>query len=388
MQAPLNPVFAERPVTIFAVMSALAHEAGAINLGQGFPDEDGPQEILEAAAAALVRGPNQYAPVSGIPDLRQAVARANRRFYGLDVDWERETLVVSGATEGLAAAFMGFLRPGDEAVLFTPVYDSYAPMIEAAGATPVFVNLAAPDWTIGETALRAAITAKTRVIAINSPHNPTGKVISGDELEIVARAAKEHDLIVICDEVYEHLLFDGRRHTPLMTLPGMRERCIRIGSAGKTFSLTGWRIGYVTGPAHLLNGVMKAHQYLAYTSPGHLQYAVAAGLDLGDDYYEAFVAGMEEKRDLLREGLEGAGFDVLLCEGTYFMTVDIRSVGASEDYEFCRTLTTEAKVAAVPVSSFYHASQRDAPRHYARFCFCKKAPVLAEASERLRTYFA
>ncbi|MGE0409686.1 MAG: aminotransferase [Amphiplicatus sp.] len=388
MTASLNPVFAERPVTIFAVMTALANEHGAINLGQGFPDEDGPKEILEAAARAVVSGPNQYAPVAGVPALREAVARANKRFYDLDVDWKTETLVVSGATEGLAAAFLAFLKPGDEAILFAPFYDSYAPMVEAAGATVVALGLAPPDWRVSEVALEGAITPRTRVIAINSPHNPTGHVIGEDELDVIARAAIKHDLLVICDEVYEHLLFDGRRHLPLMTLAGMRERCIRIGSAGKTFSLTGWRIGYVTGPAALVTAVMKAHQFIAYTSPAHLQSAVAAGLDMGDDYYRAFLASMEEKRDLMREGLLSAGFDVLACEGTYFMTVDIRSVGRADDMAFCRETTEKAKVAAVPVSAFYHPSSENAPRHYARFCFCKRREVLEEASRRLKRYFA
>lgn len=388
MTRSFNSTFVDRPVTIFAVMSALANEYGAINLGQGFPDEDGPPEILEAAARAIVRGPNQYAPVSGIPALRQAVARANKRFYGLDFDWESETLVVSGATEGLAAAFLGFLKSGDEAILLAPVYDCYAPIVEAAGAKPRFVNLAPPDWRLTRAALAAAINSNTRLIAINTPHNPTGKVITAEELEIVAEAAIRHDLIVVCDEVYEHLLFDGRRHMPLMTYPGMRERCIRIGSAGKTFSLTGWRIGYVSGPAPLIHAVMKAHQYLAYTSPGHLQEAVAAGLDLGDAYYESFVAGMQQKRDLMREGLIDAGFEVLACEGTYFMSADIRSVGRDDDAEFCREITEKAGVAAVPVSAFYHHEAKDTPRHFARFCFCKKREVIAEASARLKRYFA
>jgi aspartate/methionine/tyrosine aminotransferase len=324
----------------------------------------------------------------GVPALREAVARSNQRFYGLDVDWRTETLVVSGATEGLAAAFLAFLQPGDEAILFAPFYDSYAPMVEAAGAKVRAVGLVPPDWRITEEALAAAITPKTRLLAINSPHNPTGHVIGRDELEIVARAAVKHDLIVICDEVYEHLIFDGRPHVPLMTLPGMRERCIRIGSAGKTFSLTGWRVGYATGPQALISGLMKAHQYVAYTSPSHLQLAVAMGLDMGETYYERFVAEMQEKRDLCREGLLAAGFDVQPCEGTYFMTVDIRSVGGKDDMEFCREITEKAKVAAVPVSAFYHPTSENVPRHYARFCFCKKRHVLEEASARLKAYFA
>ncbi|MBB5518198.1 aminotransferase [Amphiplicatus metriothermophilus] len=387
MPRSLNPVFAERPVTIFAVMSALANEHGAINLGQGFPDEDGPRALLDAAARFVVEGPNQYAPVTGIPELRQAVARANGRFYGLDVDWERETLVVSGATEGLAASFLAFLQPGDEAIVLAPFYDSYAPMIEAAGARARPINLEPPDWRLAEEALAAAITPKTKLIAVNSPHNPTGKVLADDELALIADVCRAHDLIAVCDEVYEHLIFDGRPHRPLMTLPGMRERTVRIGSAGKTFSLTGWRIGYATGPEHLIAGLVKAHQFVAYTTPAHLQRAVALGLDFGDDYYERFVAEMQQKRDRMRAGLEAAGFDVLPCEGTYFMTVDIRSVGYDgDDMAFCREITQKAKVAAVPVSSFYHPAA-PGPRRYARFCFCKKDDVLEEAARRLKSYF-
>lgn len=382
-----NPVFFDRPVTIFQVMSSLANAHGAINLGQGFPDEDGPKEILEAAARAVIRGPNQYVPVMGLPALRQAVARVNKRFYNLEVDWESETLIVAGATEGLAAAFLGLLQPQDEAIIFAPVYDCYAPMIEAAGARPIIVNLAPPGWRIDERALRAAITPRTKLIALNTPHNPAGHVMTREELEMLARIVAEHDLIAICDEVYEHLVFDGRAHVPLMTLPGMRERSIRIGSAGKTFSLTGWRIGYVTGPERLIAAVMKAHQFIAYTSPGHLQAAVAEGLDMPDAYYERFTSGMQEKRDQMRAGLLAAGFEVLPCEGTYFMTVDIRAAGRADDMAFCREITEKAKVAAVPVSAFYPPQAASAPRHYARFCFCKKPDVLDEASARLRRYF-
>ncbi len=388
MARKLNPVFSARPRSIFPTMSALARKHGAINLGQGFPDEDGPREIRALAAKLTTDGPNQYAPVEGVPELREAVARDNKRFHGLDIDPDTETLVVSGATEGLAAAFLGFLSPGDEAVLLAPFYECYAPQIEAAGASARIVDLAPPEWRLDGDALEAAITDKTRLIVINTPHNPLGKVMNMAELEIVAAAARRHDLIVICDEVYEHLVFDDARHTPLMTLPGMFERSVRIGSAGKTFSLTGFRIGYVTGPADLVTGVMKAHQHLAYTSPAPLQKAVAHGLDMGDGYYAAFTAGMQEKRDLMSAGLKAAGFDVLPCEGAYFVTVDIRAVGRDDDAAFCREITEHAKVAAVPISAFYHPSQSGAPRNYVRFCFCKKQEVLAEAAGRLGDYFA
>ena len=388
MTRSLNPVFSDRPQSIFPTMSALARKHDAINLGQGFPDEDGPAEILELAARALRAGPNQYAPVEGIPELRAAIAADNKRFYDLDIDAETETLVVSGATEGLAAAFLGFLQPGDEAIALAPFYECYAPQIEAAGARLVPVSLAPPGWRLDGDMLARAITDKTRLIVINTPHNPLGKVMTREELQIIADAARRHDLIVICDEVYEHLLFDGRAHVPLMTLPEMFERCVRIGSAGKTFSLTGFRIGYVAGPARLITGVMKAHQHLAYTSPAPLQRAVAAGLALGDDYYRRFRSDMEGKRDRLAAGLAAAGFEVLPCEGTYFITVDIRSVGREDDAAFCREITEQAKVAAVPISAFYHPSQGDAPRNFARFCFCKRPEVLDAAAARLKAYFA
>ncbi len=382
-----NPVFSDRPQSIFPTMSRLAREHDAINLGQGFPDEDGPQEILDVAARATAEGPNQYAPVEGIPELRKAIAADNKRFYGLDIDPEKETLVTSGATEALAAAFLGFLSPGDEVVLLAPFYECYAPQIEAAGAHIRFVELAPPAWRLERAALEAAITDKTKLIVINSPHNPLGKVMARDELEIVAAVARKHDLIVVCDEVYEHLLFDGRPHIPLMTLPDMFERSIRIGSAGKTFSVTGFRIGYVTGPEHLITGVMKAHQHLAYTSPVPYQKATAVGLSLGDDYYQQFIGGMQEKRDQLAAGLASAGFEVLACQGTYFITVDIGSVGHDDDMAFCREITEKAKVAAVPLSAFYHPSIKSPPRNYARFCFCKKKQVLAAATDRLLAYF-
>jgi aspartate/methionine/tyrosine aminotransferase len=386
MKARLNPVFADRPMTIFAVMSALANRCGAVNLGQGFPDEDGPAGLIDIAARAIEKGPNQYAPVQGVEALRRAVADANRRFYDLDVDWQSQTLVTAGATAALASSFLAFLRPGDEAILLAPCYDTYAPMVEAAGAVAKAAPLAPPSWRIDRDQILSFVTDKTRVIAINSPHNPTGRSLTRAELEAIAGIAIEHDLLVICDEVYEHLVFDGARHVPLMTLPGMAERTIRIGSAGKTFSMTGWRIGYVTGPEPLVTAIMKAHQFIAYVCPPHLQIAVAAGLKFPDAYFEDFTAGMQAKRDRMIDGLKGAGFDVLPCEGTYFATVDIRSVGRDDDMAFCKEITEKAGVAAVPVSAFYPAAA-PAPRHYARFCFCKKADVLDEASARLRRYF-
>lgn len=382
-----NPVFADRPVTIFAVMSALANKHNAINLGQGFPDEQGPEEILQFAADALLTGNNQYMPVSGVPELRAAVAASNKRFYNLEIDPETQVLVTSGASEALAASFLALLKPGDEAILFAPFYDSYAPMVEAAGATPIIIDLAPPAWRIEATALETAITHKTKLIAINSPHNPLGKVMDHQELDIIAAAAQKHDLRVICDEVYEHLIFDNLSHIPLMTLPGMKDRCVRIGSAGKTFSLTGWRIGYLSGPSELVQAITKARQFLGYTTPAHTQLAVAKGLSLPDQYYEEFTASMQAKRDIMRVALNEVGFDVMACSGTYFITVDISKLSDLDDMSFCKDITVKAGVAAVPLSAFYHHEISTPPRNFVRFCFCKKEAVLQEAAERLTSYF-
>lgn len=389
-----NPVFSERPASIFPTMSALARAHDAVNLGQGFPDEDGPREILEIAARALIDGPNQYVPVEGLPVLREAVARANKRFYDLDIDAETQTLIVAGATEGLAAAFLACLKPGDEVIVFAPFYECYAPQIEAAGARAVFVTLDPPDWRIDGAALRAAVTDRTRMIVVNTPHNPTGRVFGADELGEIAAVASAHDLIVLCDEVYEHMVFDGRSHLPLMALPGMAERTIRLGSAGKTFSLTGWRIGYAVGAPDLIAVMKKAHQFIAYTCPGPFQVAIAAGLALEDAYFDGLSRTMQARRDHLAAHLARIGFECLPCEGTYFMSVDIRSVAsagapfsAEDDRAFCEELTRRAGVAAVPVSAFYHGSDPAMARHYARFCFAKRMRVLDEAAARLTHYF-
>ena len=367
-------------------MSALANAHDAINLGQGFPDGDGPQDIRDIAARAISAGPNQYVPIEGIAPLREAIAADNKRFYDLDINPDTETLVVGGATVGLAAAFLGYLAPGDEAVVLAPFYECYAPQIEATGAAIRFVELQPPHWRLDADALEVAITPRTKLIVINTPHNPLGKVMSTEELDIVAAAAVRHDLIVVADEVYEHITFDDKPHISIMTRPGMRDRSIRIGSAGKTFSLTGFRIGYVTGPEHLVTGLKKAHQHLTYTCPGPLQEAVAAGLRLGDAYYHELRADMTTQRDLLNAGLQEAGFDVLPCEGSYFITVDINSVGRDDDRAFCEEITKEAGVAAVPISAFYHPSIEKTPRNYVRFCFCKKPEVLREAADRLARY--
>jgi len=381
-----NTVFSGLGTTIFTTMSALAAEHGAINLGQGFPDDEGPDDVRAAAAKAIIEGPNQYPPMMGLPALRQAVAAANRRFYGLDIDWQSEVMVTSGATEALADCLIGLLNPGDEAIVLEPAYDSYKPVIEAAGAKAVAVSLEPPHWSLPLERLEAAFSDRTKLIVLNTPMNPTGKVFTGAELDAIAALLIRHDAYAVCDEVYEHLVFSGHRHIPLMTLPGMRERTLRIGSAGKTFSLTGWKVGYVTGPAHLLQTVAKTHQFVTFTTPPGLQSAVAFGLGKDDAYFAGLAASLEAKRDRLAKGLAAAGLDVLPTDGTYFISADFRPLGFNgSDDEFCREITVKAKVSAIPVSAFY-ADPAKAPQHLARFCFCKQDAVLDDASARLKAY--
>ncbi|MBH0237073.1 aminotransferase [Methylobrevis albus] len=377
---PTNPIFTGMPTTIFEAMSALARETGAINLGQGFPDVDGPEEIRRKAAEVAVDGPNQYPSMMGIPELRQAVAAANRRFYGLDVDWQREVLVTSGATEALADAIFGLVAPGDEVIVIEPYYDSYVPIIRQAGGTPVFVRITPPEWALDADRLAAAFGPKTKAIILNDPMNPAGKVFSEAELGLIAELCLKHDAYVIADEVYEHLTFDGLKHQTLMSFPGMRERVVRIGSAGKTFSLTGWKIGYITAAPNLLGPIAKAHQFITFTTPPNLQAAVALGLGMDDAYFTDLAASQAAKRDRLSAGLADAGFVVMPCQGTYFVTTDTGPLGIDDDAEACRRLTREAGVAAVPVSAFYAG---DAPTRFIRFCFCKRDEVLDAAVERL-----
>ncbi len=383
---PANTVFSGLGTTVFEVMSRLAIEHGSINLGQGFPDEEGPLDIREKAARALMEGPNQYPPMMGVPELRQAVAAHNERFYGLDVDWRTEVMITSGATEALADSLFGLIEPGDEVVLIEPLYDCYLAMVRRAGGIPRLVRMEPPDWALPRDELAAAFSERTKLILLNSPHNPAGKVFGRDDLVFIAGLVEAHDAYAVCDEVYEHLLFDGRPHVPLMTLPGMRERCLRIGSAGKTFSATGWKVGYVTAAPGVLAPVAKAHQYVTFTTPPNLQKATAYGLGKEDAYFEGLASGLQDKRDRLGGGLAGAGFRVLPVEGTYFLSVDIRSVGFNgDDVDFCRHITTEAGVTAVPVSAFYETGD---VRHFARFCFCKRDALLDEAAERLGRHFA
>ncbi|MDS4012253.1 MAG: aminotransferase [Defluviicoccus sp.] len=371
--------------TIFTVMSALAVEHGAINLGQGFPDEDGPEPVRRAAAEAILAGPNQYPPMAGLPILRQAVAQHAQRFYDLAVDWQTEVLVTSGATEALADCFFGLIEPGDEVVLIEPLYDAYLPLVLRAGGVPRLVRMTPPDWALPVAALEAAFSPRTKLLVLNSPNNPSGKVFTADELGFIAELAQRWDAYVVCDEVYEHLVFGGLRHIPLMTLPGMRERCVRIGSAGKTFSLTGWKVGMITAPPPLLSAIAKAHQFTTFTTVPALQIAVATGLGLDDSYFNGLARALEAKRDRLSRGLEAAGLPVLPAQGTYFLTVDVGAAGFNgTDEAFCRTITEAAGVAAVPVSAFYADTP---PAGFARFCFCKRDEVLDEASRRLGRYF-
>jgi aspartate/methionine/tyrosine aminotransferase len=387
-QPKLNTIYSGLGTTVFTVMSGLAVEHGAINLGQGFPDEDGPEEIRKIAAERLVKGPNQYPPMTGIAELRQAVAAHNKRFYGLEYDWTSEVIVTSGATEALSDCIMALLNPGDEAIVIEPFYDCYLPQIEQTGATVRAVSVKPPEWTLPIDELRAAFNAKTKAIVLNTPMNPASKVFTRAELQVLADLLDEHDAFAICDEVYEHLTFDGRRHVPLASLPGMRERCLRIGSAGKTFSLTGWKVGYISGPQRLTSVVAKAHQFVTFTTCPALQYGVAHGLGMADGYFAGLAGELQTKRDFLQRTLVGIGLPVLPCEGTYFMTADISRFGFNgSDYDFCRHITENAKVAAVPMSVFYHPASPAVPNSLIRFCFCKKDEVMAEAAERLNTYF-
>ncbi|MEV5688071.1 pyridoxal phosphate-dependent aminotransferase [Streptomyces sp. NPDC052164] len=382
----LNRRLAGFGTTIFAEMSALAVRTGSLNLGQGFPDTDGPDEIREAAVRALRDGRgNQYPPGPGVPELRTAIADHQLRRYGLTHDPDTEVLVTAGATEAIAAAMLALLEPGDEVIALEPYYDSYAACIAMAGGTRVPVTLR-PDRDTGTFRLdlgelRAAVTPRTRLILLNTPHNPTGTVLTREELAAVATLACERDLLVVTDEVYEHLVFEGE-HIPLASFPGMRERTVSISSAGKTFSFTGWKVGWVTASGPLVSAVRTAKQYLTYVSAGPFQYAIAEALRLPDSYFDSFRADLRRKRDLLGDGLRAAGFEVYRPRGTYFITTDITPFGEKDAYAFCRALPERCGVVAIPNSVFY--DDPDAGRSQVRFTFCKKDDVLREAVDRLR----
>lgn len=381
--ARFNPVFAGLPTTIFTVMSALAAEHRAINLGQGFPDEDGPLAIREAAAAALREGPNQYPPTRGIPALREALAAHANRFYGFALDPSQNVLVTSGGTEALAASILGLAGAGSEVVLVEPSYDSYRPIALAAGARVKSIRLEPPSFRLDADALAAAVTEDTRAVLLNTPLNPIGRVFDRGELSAVARVLASSNAVAICDEVYEHLVFDGRPHLPLMGFPGMAERCVRVGSAGKMFSLTGWKVGWVTGAAPLIDVIAKAHQFLTFTTPPALQHGIAYALAHEMAFTLELTKTLQSNRDLLAARLARTGFEVLPCEGTYFLTAAIRALTNERDDEFCRRLVRDAGVALIPLSAFFG---NGGPDHLVRFAFCKKRALLEEALDRLERY--
>lgn len=381
MTTPLVARMREFGTTIFAEMSALAASTGAINLGQGFPDTDGPPEMLEAAREAIAAGRNQYPPGPGVPELLDAIAAHQARFYGIQLDPRSQVLVTVGATEAIAATVLALCEPGDEVVTFEPYYDSYAATIALAGAVRRTSVLRFPDFAVDEASLRAAFSARTRVVLLNTPHNPTGKVFTRAELELVCELAREHDAWVVTDEVYEHLLFDGLRHVPVATLPGMAERTLTISSAGKTFSATGWKVGWVSGPAEAVAAVRTVKQFLTYVGSGPFQPAVALALGLGDEVYAGLCGSLQAKRDLLVSGLRTAGLEVAVPSGTYFVVADAAPLGAVDALEFCRRLPSVAGVVGVPVLVFH--DDPEVARTLVRFAFCKADGVLAEAVSRL-----
>jgi N-succinyldiaminopimelate aminotransferase len=367
--------------TIFAEMSALAVTTGSVNLGQGFPDVDGPRAVAQAAADAIMKGRgNQYPPGPGIPELRQAIADHQQRFYGLAFDPAAEVLVTTGATEAVASALLALVEPGDEVIAFEPYYDSYAACVAMAGGIRVPVTLRPPDFRPDLDALRAAVTPRTRLILLNSPHNPTGSVFTRAELEAIAELACERDLLVVADEVYEHMVYTGE-HVPIGSLPGMRDRTVSISSAGKTFSFTGWKIGWVTASAELVAAVTSVKQFLTYVSGGPFQYAIAEALGMPDAYFAGISADLRGKRDLLCAGLAEARFEVYAPAGTYFVTTDIRHLGETDGVRFCRELPHRAGVVAIPSAVFY--DDPEAGRTQVRFAFCKRTEVLQEALARI-----
>jgi len=369
--------------TIFAEMSARALATQSINLGQGFPDTDGPVFMLEEARTAIASGVNQYPPGRGLLPLRQAIAAHSSRTYGLSFDPETEVLVTTGATEALAASILAFVNPGDEVIALEPFYDSYAASIELAGGRRVGVGLFGPDFRLDHAELRAAFTPKTKALLINSPHNPTGVVLDHADLALIAELAVQHDVVVICDEVYEHLTFDNAEHLPLASFPGMRERTVRISSAGKTFSVTGWKIGWALGTAELINEITAVKQFLSYVSGAPFQPAVACALNEGDEWVEKARLVLQDRRDQFAEGLRSIGLEPVIPRGTYFMTTDVRPLGYSDSVEFCRDLPTRCGVVAIPHQVFY--DRIEAGRPYVRWAFCKQQQVLDEAISRLKT---
>lgn len=376
-----NPIFSSLPMTVFEEMSGLARTLGAINLGQGFPDDPGPEAIRARAADAILNGYNQYPPMAGLPELRQAVAGHYARAQGLDLDPMGEVTVTSGATEALAAAFFGLIEPGDEVIVFQPLYDAYLPLIRRAGGVPKLVSLGPPRWRFDRAILEAAFSAATKYVVLNNPNNPAGVVLPDEDLALLAELCVKHDVIAICDEVWEQVVFGNARHRPLIALPGMRERCVKIGSAGKMFGLTGWKVGFLCAAPELTYSLARAHQFLTFTTPPNLQTAVAWGLDNSDDWFRRMPRDLERSRDRLSEGLKREGFAVLPTQGTYFLNVDLAASGVpAGDREFCLRAVKEAGVAAIPVSALY---EEDPVSHIVRLCFSKRDETLDGGIERL-----
>jgi aspartate/methionine/tyrosine aminotransferase len=377
----VHPVYADLPTTIFEEMSGLARATGAINLGQGFPDDAGPMELRRKAGEALITGTNQYPPMRGLPALRQAVAAHYGRTQGLDLDWESEIVVTSGATEALAAAFLSLISPGDEVVLFQPLYDAYLPMVKRAGGVPKLVRLAPPHWRFDRAMLEAAFTDRTRMVVLNTPLNPAGVVTPDEDLALLAEFCVRHEAVAVCDEVWEAVVFDGREHRPLIGYPGMRERTVKIGSAGKMFGMTGWKVGFLCAAPVLTRALAGAHQFLTFTTPPNLQEAVAYGLEQPGDWFETMPAGLQRSRDRLAAGLRAAGFMVLDSRGTYFLNVDLAASGVDEDDRtFALRAVRDHGVASIPVSAFY---AEDPVRHILRLCFAKADETLDEGVARL-----
>lgn len=376
-----NPIFANLPTTIFEEMSGLARDLGAINLGQGFPDDPGPEAIRRKAAEEVLDGYNQYPPMAGLPELRQAVAGHYRRTQGLELDWKSEVTVTSGATEALAATFLGLIQPGDEVVVFQPFYDAYLPLIRRAGGVPRLVTLQPPHWRFDRAMLEAAFGPRTRFVVLNNPINPTGTVLPPEDLALLAEVCIAHDAVAICDEVWEQVIFERARHVPLIALPGMRERTVKIGSAGKMFGLTGWKVGFLCAGAELTRALSRTHQFLTFTTPPNLQAAVAWGLSRGDGWFGEMPAGLQRSRDRLAEGLRREGFVPLPAQGTYFLNIDLLASGVTEDdRSFALRAVREAGVATIPVSAFY---EQDHVRTILRLCLAKADAILDEGVARL-----
>jgi N-succinyldiaminopimelate aminotransferase len=376
----MHPLYANLPTTIFEVMSRLAREYDAVNLGQGFPDDPGPLDVRQKAADAVINGWNQYPPMMGLPELRQAVAHHYARFHSIAYNPDSEIMVTSGATEALAGALMALIEPGDEVVLFQPMYDAYLPLVERAGGIPRFVTLKPPHFRFSEQDLAEVFSPRTKVVLFNNPLNPVATVTSREDLELLATFCISHDAIALCDEVWEHVIFDGVEHIPLAALSGMRERTVKIGSAGKIFSLTGWKVGFVCAPPPIMKVLAKAHQFITFTTPPNLQVAVAHGLMKDDSYFTSMRANFQRSRDRLATGLRTLGFDVLPAAGTYFLNVDISLLRQGDDVAVAQTLVTDFGVATIPVSAFYAATP---VTNVIRFCFAKRDTTLDAALERL-----